>query len=86
MNRRNSKDAEKYFLKHLKLNKSSYQVLNNIAGFYREEGKYKKKIKFYLKALNINPNNLYILNNLSKSYFDIDELDLSEDYALQALI
>ena len=44
MKRRESVDAEKFFLKALKIDPSSYQVLNNIAGFYREEGNYKKAL------------------------------------------
>ena len=71
-------------LKALKIDPSSYQVLNNIAGFYREEGNYKKSIDLYLRALELNPNNSYILNNLAKSYFDIDDFEKSEAYALRA--
>ena len=38
----------------------------------------------YLRALELNPNNSYILNNLAKSYFDIDDFEKSEAYALRA--
>ena len=61
--------AEK-LLRALKINKLSFYVLNNIAGFYREELNYEKAINYYEQAP-INPNNAYIYNNLSKIYFDL---------------
>ena len=41
---RDSKNAEAYLLKAYKLNSDSYEIINNLAGFYREESQYKKSI------------------------------------------
>ena len=48
-------------------------LLNNIAGFYREELSYNKAIDYYKQALLVNPNNAYIYNNLAKIYFDLND-------------
>ena len=51
----------------------SFVLLNNIAGFYREELSYNKAIDYYKQALLVNPNNAYIYNNLAKIYFDLND-------------
>ena len=68
--KRDTKNAEKFFLLALERDGLSYHIVNNIAGFYREEGKNNKAIYYYKKAINLNPSNPYIYNNLSKTYFD----------------
>ena len=58
------------------LDNNSYEIINNLAGFYREEGNYSKSIDLYLKALQINPQNYAIINNLAKAYFDSKVLEI----------
>ena len=65
--------------------KEDYEIINNLAGFYREEGDYNKAIKYYHKALGIDPQNTTIINNLAKAYFDINKLKIAEEYCLKAL-
>ena len=48
--------SEEYYLRALKIDKLSFVVLNNIAGFYREELSYNKAIDYYKQALSVNPN------------------------------
>ena len=64
-------NAEKYLVKAFSANENSFEIINNLAGFYREEGNYNKSIQLYKKALNINPKNSTIINNLAKAYFMI---------------
>ena len=47
---RKSKKAEIYFDKAITLYPNSFETLNNMAGFYLEEGKYQKSINLYKKA------------------------------------
>ena len=49
--------AEKHYLRALKIDKFSFYLLNNIAGFYREELSYNKAIDYYKQAISVNPNN-----------------------------
>ena len=42
--KRDTNNAEKFFLLALERDGYSYHILNNIAGFYREEGKNDKAI------------------------------------------
>ena len=63
----------------------SYHIINNIAGFYREEGKNDKAIYYYKKAINLNPNNPYIYNNLSKTYFDLNIHEDAKNNSFKAL-
>ena len=67
------------------MKQDSYEIVNNLAGFYREESDYLKAVDYYNKALKINPDNPSIINNLAKTYFDIGDLDLAENYSLKAL-
>ena len=67
------------------MKQDSYEIVNNLAGFYREESDYLKAVDYYKKALKINPDNPSIINNLAKTYFDIGDLDLAENYSLKAL-
>ena len=83
--KRESEQAERFFLKALKIDENSFQIINNLAGFYREEGEYNKAVKFYEKALILNKENPSIISNLAKTYFDLDKLDLAEEYSLKAL-
>ena len=73
-----------FFLNALRVDELSYHVINNIAGFYREESDYLKAVDYYNKALKINPDNPSIINNLAKTYFDIGDLDLAENHILMA--
>ncbi len=78
---RESKKAEKNFLKALEINNDSLEIINNLAGFYREEGNYKKAIKLYKKALLLDQKNVTVINNLSKTFFDMNNMLESKKYA-----
>ena len=60
-------------------------LLNNIAGFYREELSYNKAIDYYKQALLVNPNNAYIYNNLAKIYFDLNDHQEAKKNSFKAL-
>ena len=77
--------AENFYLKALDQKKSSYQTLNNIAGFYLETNNSKKALLYYQEALKILPNEPTILNNLSKVYLSLNKLDEAEKNCLLAI-
>ena len=60
---RKSEEAEIYFNKALTLFPNNFETLNNMAGFYLEEGRYQKAIQLYKKAEKISPNNSVLINN-----------------------
>ena len=64
---------------------SSFYLLNNIAGFYRENSSYDKAIDYYKQALLVNPNNAYIYNNLAKIYFDLNNHEKAMENSFKAL-
>ena len=82
---RDSSNAEKYLLKAYENKRNSHEILNNLAGFYREETNYEKAISLYKQALKLNPSNPSLINNLGKVYFDIDNLELAKKYCYEAL-
>ena len=57
---RESNKAEKIFLKALAIQPKTYQTINNIAGYYLEEGKYEKAISYFKKAIDLNSKNAII--------------------------
>ena len=59
--------------------------MNNLAGFYLEEGNYTKAINYYKKSLLLDPNNNIILNNLAKANFSLDNLDIAEKLVRDAI-
>ena len=63
--KRDTKNAEKFFLLALERDEYSYHIVNNIAGFYREEGKNDKAVYYYKKAINSQRKpSLFILRKL----------------------
>ncbi len=77
--------AENIFLKALAIEPSAYATLNNLAGLYLEEGLYDKAISYYNNAKDIYSNNSIILMNLAKAYFNLDNLELAENFCTKAL-
>ena len=59
---------------------NSFETLNNMAGFYLEEGKYQKAINFYKKAIKLKPNNSVLINNLAKTFMCINDDKEAERY------
>ncbi|MDC0195260.1 tetratricopeptide repeat protein, partial [Alphaproteobacteria bacterium] len=73
------------FEKAIKIQPNAAQPINNLAGFYLDDGEYKKALELYKKALLFDPNNITILANIAKTYSSLNKDKLTLEYCERCL-
>ena len=84
-NLNNTKDAEKYYLKAIKINSNYADANYNLAGLYKSTGKIHDSIKYYKKTILINQNYVDAYNNIGLIYFEKSENLIAKEYFEKAI-
>lgn len=78
--RKNYKEAIKYFKLLVKITDPSAEIYFNIALLYGEQGHYDEALKFYLQAYNLKPEQLEIIHNIANAYSRLEKYDQAIAY------
>ncbi|MFC1855245.1 type IV pilus biogenesis/stability protein PilW, partial [Thermodesulfobacteriota bacterium] len=73
-------EAEKLFLRAIKLNPNNFIPYNNLGTVYTEKGEYIKALPFYLNSYNLNPNFAPVAYNISNIYMFLGNMEESKRF------